>query len=56
MALMDQIGGFFHLRRLSGCQGAVWVKTEHPHPYAQEHLRDLRQFTGVLTLTFRMIQ
>ena len=42
----------------NGCKypDAMWAKTEHPHLYAQEHLEQLRQFTSVLTLTFRAVR
>jgi hypothetical protein len=56
MGLVDQIGEFFRLRRLTNYPAAIWAKTEHPHLYAQEHLEQLRQFTSVLTLTFRVVQ
>ena len=56
MSLVDQIADFFRLRRLSSYLGAIWAKTEHPYLYSQEHLEQLRQFTSVLTLTFRVIE
>jgi hypothetical protein len=55
MALVETIGRFFRQRRLASYPEAVWVRTEHPHLYAPEHLSELRQFTSVLTLTFRVI-
>ena len=56
MALVERIADFFRQRRLSACPSAAWVKTEHTHLYAQEHMNELRQFTSVLTLTFRVMR
>jgi hypothetical protein len=56
MALVEQIADFFRQRRLSAYPSAAWVRTEHTHLYAQEHMSDLRQFTSVLTLTFRVMR
>ena len=56
MSLVEEIADFFRLRRLSSYLGAVWARTEHPHVYSQEHLEQLRQFTSVLTLTFRVVR
>jgi hypothetical protein len=54
MALVEEIADFFRLRRLAACPAAVWVKTENVPVYAPEHMDELRQFTSVLTLTFRV--
>ena len=56
MSLVDQVADFFRLRRLTNYAAAIWARTEHPHLYSQEHLEQLRQFTSVLTLTFRVIR
>jgi hypothetical protein len=55
ISLTNQIAEFFRLRRLTNYPAAIWAKTEYPHLYSQEHLEQLRQFTGVLTLTFRVV-
>ena len=55
-ALSEEIADFFRLRRLAACPEAIWVKTEHKYLFAPEHLDPLRQFTGVITLTFRVIR
>jgi hypothetical protein len=34
---------------------AIWIRTEHNHLYAPEHLAQLRQFTSVLTLAFQVV-
>ena len=54
MALVEEIADFFRLRRLTAYQDAVWVRTDNVPVYAPEHLEELRQFTSVLTLTFRV--
>ncbi|OQB78594.1 MAG: hypothetical protein BWX88_05154 [Planctomycetes bacterium ADurb.Bin126] len=56
MALVEQIADFFRQRRLQAMPNVVWVKTENPSIYLPEHLDQLRQFTSVLTLTFRVLR
>ena len=36
--------------------GAVWRKTENAPVYSPEHLREMRQFTSVLTVTYRAVR
>ena len=54
MTLVEEIADHFRLKRLAGYAGAMWVKTENMPVYAQEHMEQLRQFTSVVTLTFRV--
>lgn len=54
MALVEEIADHFRLKRLAGYEAAMWVKTENAPVYAQEHMEQLRQFTSVLTFTFRV--
>ena len=54
VALVEEVADFFRLRRLAACPAAVWVRTDNVPIYAPEHLEELRQFTSVLTLTFRV--
>ena len=54
LELVEEIAELFRAKRLAGCPEAVWVKTEHTPVYAPEHLAELRQFTSVMTLTFRV--
>jgi hypothetical protein len=56
MALVEEIADFFRLRRLTAYPNAVWVRTENVPVYAPEHLEEYRQFTSVLTLTFRVVR
>ncbi len=44
----------FRFQRLSSYPGAMWLKTENVPIYAQEHMEQLRQFTSIITLTFRL--
>ena len=53
MDLVQQIADYFQMRPLPGV-GALWVKTENKPIYAPEHMQELRQFTSVLTLTYRV--
>ncbi len=55
MALVEEIAAFFKLRSIVGVPGA-WVKTEHAPIYSPEHMEQYRQFTSVITLTYRVIQ
>ena len=56
MVLVEEIADFFRLRRLEVVPGAVWAKTENKPVYSQEHMEQFRQFTSVLTLTFRVLR
>lgn len=55
MALVQEIADFFKLRRLEAFPTAAWIKTENAPIYALEHMQELRQFTSVVTLTFKVI-
>ena len=54
MTLVEEIADHFRLKRLANYTGAMWVKTENVPVYAQEHMEQLRQFTSVVTFTFRV--
>ena len=54
--LVEEIADLFRLKRLSSFPGAIWTKTEHNPIYAQDHWEQLRQFTSVLTLSFRVVR
>ena len=56
MALVEEIADFFRLRRLDAVPAAIWVKTENKPVYSQEHMQQFRQFTSVITLTFRVLR
>ena len=54
MALVEEIADFFALRRLTDFSEAIWVAAENEPIYSQEHMEQLRQFTSVITLTYRL--
>lgn len=56
MNLVDELGDHFRFKRLHGFPDAMWLKTENEPVYAQEHLAEMRQFTSLLTLTFRVLR
>ena len=51
MALVREIADFLNRRNLSN---GLWKKTENKPVYSPEHLREMRQFTSVLTLTYQV--
>ena len=51
MALVREIADFLNRRNLSD---GLWKKTENKPVYSPEHLREMRQFTSVLTLTYQV--
>ena len=56
MALVEEISDFFRLRRLDAVSAAIWTRTENKPVYSQEHMQQFRQFTSVITLTFRVLR
>jgi hypothetical protein len=54
--LTEEIADHLRGRRLSSYPNAAWLKTEQSVLYAQEHLGELRQFTSVLTFTYRVLR
>ena len=55
MTLVEEIIDFFRLRRLESLN-AVCVRASNEPVYSQEHMEQFRQFTSVVTLTFRVIR
>ncbi len=55
LALAEEIAAHFQGKRLASLPEAVWMKTEFKPIYAPEHIEQLRTFTSVLTLAFRVI-
>ena len=53
MSLVQEIADFLNRRTIDG---AIWIKTESDPVFAPEHLRELRQFTSVLKITYRLIR
>ena len=56
VGLVEEIAELFKLKRLPAYHQAMWTKTENVPIYSQEHLAELRQFTSVLTFTFRITE
>ena len=56
MNLAEEISDHFRGRRLASYPNAAWLKTEQSVLYAPEHIDELRQFTSVLTLTYRVLR
>jgi hypothetical protein len=54
MSLVEEIADHFKLKRLAGYPEAVWTRTENTPVYDPEHMNEMRQFTSVVTLTFRV--
>lgn len=53
--LVEEIARHFRLKRPAQKADAVCVKVEVEPLYAVEHLDELRTFTSVITLTFRLL-
>ena len=56
VSLVEEIAMFFRLRRLAEYPNATWLRTENEPVYSPGHLEEVRQFTSVLTLTFRVVK
>ena len=56
LALADEIADYLRRRPLAQAPSAVWVSITHEPVYAPEHLAESRLFTGVLTLTYRILR
>ena len=52
LALVQEIVNLLNRRNLPG---ATWRKTENAPVYSPEHLREMRQFTSVLTVTYQVV-
>ena len=55
MDLVEEVMDFWRLRRLDGA-GATCVGVANAPIYATEHMAELRQFTSLITLTFRLFR
>ncbi len=54
LQIVEDITGLFERKRLTGYSPAVCVGIENDPVYDPEHLRQYRQFTSVITLTFKV--
>jgi hypothetical protein len=55
MSFVEEIAGFLKFKRLESV-AASWVKTVNEPIFAPDHLEQLRQFTSVLTVTYRLVR
>ena len=55
MQLVEDIAGLFERKRLNQYQHAICVGIENDPIYDPEHMRQMRQFTSVITLTFKVL-
>ena len=55
MGLVEEIISFLSRRKLTSVPNALWIKTVNEPIYASEHLEQFRQFTSILTLTYRLV-
>ncbi|GAB6185698.1 hypothetical protein [Thermopirellula anaerolimosa] len=55
LGLVEEIARHFRLRRPAAMPSALCVKVENEPVYAVEHLDELRCFTSILTLSFRVV-
>ena len=53
MSLVEEIATFLCKRKLALAPQVVWIKTVNEPIYAGEHMQEFRQFTSILTLTYR---
>jgi hypothetical protein len=56
MGLVEEVIDYFRNARLAAVPEAVCMGVRNEPVYAPEHLDELRQFTSVLTLTFRVVR
>lgn len=54
MLLVQQIGDYLRMRKLTELAGAAWLRNTTSPIYSIDHLEKLRQFTAVLTVTYRV--
>lgn len=50
--LVEQIAGHLRAKRVAG---AAWISTENDPVFIPEHVEQLKQFTSVLTVTYRRV-
>ena len=55
MDLVEEIAAFLCRRKLASVVGALWIKTANEPISATEHMEQFRQFTSILTLTYRLL-
>lgn len=56
LGLVQELADLFRFKRLTEPPYAAWLNTENVPVYSPEHLEQLRQFTSVITITFRIMR
>jgi hypothetical protein len=56
MTLVEEIGDHFRVGPLASFPGARCLDVKNSPVFSPEHLDEFRQFTSVLTLTFRVVR
>lgn len=56
MAVVEQVADHLRGRRLDAEPEVAWLRTENNPIFAQEHMGELRQFTSVLSVTYRVMR
>ena len=56
MTLVDELADHLRFKRLTDYPNAAWLKTEQTVLYAPEHMAELRQFTSIVTFTYRVLR
>ena len=54
LGLVEEIIDFFRLRRLANAPEAMWLSTENKPMVSTEHLETMKQFTSLVTNTYRL--
>ncbi|MFW6159436.1 MAG: hypothetical protein ACOC8E_08775 [Planctomycetota bacterium] len=54
MDLVEEVADFLRATRLAAVSRAPCVRIENEPIYSQDHMEQFRQFTSVLTLTYRL--
>jgi len=55
MDLSEQVADHLRITPLVGQPNVRWIRTEHTAIYATEHLEQMRQFTALAAITFRIL-
>lgn len=56
LGLPEEIVEFFRLRRLAQYPAAMWLSTEVDPLVSTEHLDGLKQFTSLITISYRCVK
>ena len=56
MALVSEIAAFLNRRPLTAMPDVVWVSAVNEPIFSPDHFEQLRQFTSVLTVTYRAVE